>query len=252
MPFRPLFYGCEFGAKSSSLVTVIPKAIATGHCEVRTESTAFRVETNDKGRATGILYYDKDGKERRQPARAVVLAANGAEDARLLLTSTSPAFPHGLANSSGNVGRYIMFNGFAYTSGRFEHQLNEYKGAVASRVVLDYYDSDPKRGFYGGGGIDARFPYGPIAFAVDGLPHDMPQWGSEYKQALRDFYSHSLRFMSHLTSLPVASNTVAVNARTSKLPGFLRRTATMTPAQAAAQEYSQRELDYIRSQRARG
>ena len=205
------YYGCEFGAKSSSLVTVIPKAIATGHCEVRTESTAFRVETNDKGRATGVLYFDKEGKERRQPARSVVLAANGAEDARLLLMSTSPAFPHGLANSSGNVGRFIMFNGYAYTSGRFEHPLNEYKGAVASRVVLDYYDADPKRGFYGGGGIDARFPYGPIAFAVDSLPRDMPQWGNEYKQALRDFYSHSLRLMSHLTSLPVASNTVTLD-----------------------------------------
>ncbi|HSQ32840.1 MAG TPA: GMC family oxidoreductase [Gemmatimonadaceae bacterium] len=206
------YYGCEFGAKSSSLVTVIPKAIATGRCEVRTESTAFRVETNDKGRATGILYFDKEGKERRQPARAVVLAANGAEDARLLLMSTSPAFPHGLANSSGNVGRFIMFNGYAYTSGRFEHPLNEYKGAVASRVVLDYYDADPKRGFYGGGGIDARFPYGPIAFAVDGLPRDVPQWGREYKQALSDFYSRSLRFMSHLTSLPVATNTITLDA----------------------------------------
>jgi choline dehydrogenase-like flavoprotein len=205
------YYGCEFGAKSSSLVTVIPKAVATGHCEVRTESTAFRVETNDKGRATGVLYFDKEGKERRQPARAVVLAANGAEDARLLLMSTSPAFPHGLANSSGNVGRFIMFNGFAYTSGRFEHPLNEYKGAVASRVVLDYYDADPKRGFYGGGGIDARFPYGPIAFAVEGLPRDMPQWGSEYKRALSDFYSHSLRFMSHLTSLPLASNAITLD-----------------------------------------
>ncbi|MEP6764363.1 MAG: GMC family oxidoreductase N-terminal domain-containing protein, partial [Gemmatimonadaceae bacterium] len=43
-------YGCEFGAKSSSLVTVIPKAVATGHCEIRTGCTVFRVETNARGR----------------------------------------------------------------------------------------------------------------------------------------------------------------------------------------------------------
>jgi choline dehydrogenase-like flavoprotein len=205
------FYGCEFGAKSSSLVTVIPKAVATGRCELRTESTAARVETNDKGRVTGVVYFDRDGKERRQSAKAVVLAANGAETARLLLMSASPRFPHGLANSSGNVGRYIMFNGAAYTSGRFEHPLNEYKGAVASRIVLDFYDTDPKRGFYGGGGIDARFPLGAIGFALDALPPDVPTWGSEYKHALRDYYTHSVRFMSHLTSLPVATNAVTLD-----------------------------------------
>ena len=205
------YYGCEFGAKGSSLVTVIPKAVATGRCEVRTEATVFRVETNAKGRATGVVYWDKEGKERRQSARAVVLAANGAETTRLLLLSASPAFPHGLANSSGFVGRNIMFNGYAYTTGRFEHQLNEYKGPTGSRVVLDYYDADPKRGFYGGGGIDGRFPYGPIAFAVDMLPPDVPTWGREYKEALGDYYSRSVRFMSHLTSLPVHSNTVTLD-----------------------------------------
>ncbi|MEP6494475.1 MAG: GMC family oxidoreductase [bacterium] len=205
------YYGCEFGAKSSSLSTVIPKAVATGQCEVRTESTVARVETNAKGRATGVVYWNRDGKERRQLARAVVLAANGVETTRLLLLSTSPAFPHGLANSSGNVGRHIMFNGASSTTGYFEHPLNEYKGAVTSRVVHDFYDADPKRGFYGGGGIDARFPSGPIGFAVGGLPEDFPAWGSEYKRALRDYYTHSVRFASHITSIPMPSNTVTLD-----------------------------------------
>jgi len=205
------YYGCEFGAKSSSLVTVIPKAQATGRCEIRADSTVLRVETNAKGRATGVVYADKNGQERRQTAKAVVLAANGAETTRLLLMSATPRFPHGLANASGNVGRNIMFNGYAFTTGRFEHPLNEYKGAVTSRVVLDFYDSDPRRGFYGGGGIDARFPFGPIAFALNGLSDDIPQWGSEYKRALRESYTHSTAFMSHITSLPVSTNTVTLD-----------------------------------------
>jgi choline dehydrogenase-like flavoprotein len=205
------YYGCEFGAKSSSLVTMIPTAQATGRCEIRTDSTVARVETNAKGRATGVVYFDRDGRERRQAARAVILAANGAETTRLLLLSETSAFPNGLANSSDAVGRYIMFNGTSSVTGRFEHPLNEYKGAVASRIVLDFYDSDPKRGFYGGGGIDARFPHGPIAFAIDMLPPDIPTWGPAYKRALRDYYSHSVRFVSHLTSLPLASNRVTLD-----------------------------------------
>ena len=38
-----------------------------------------------------------------------------------------------------------------------------------SRVLHDHYDSDPKRGFYGGGGIDARFDWFPINFALGAL-----------------------------------------------------------------------------------
>ena len=204
-------YGCEFSAKSSSLVTVIPKAIATGRCEVRAQSTVFRVEMSARGRATGVAYWDKDGRERRQPARAVVISANGAETTRLLLMSASPAFPHGLANSSGMVGKHIMFNGGTNTAGRFEHPLNEYKGHVVSRIIHDFYDSDPKRGFYGGGGIDARFFDRPIRFAIDQLPEDTPTWGKEYKRALRDFYTHSVRFSSHITSLPLPANAVSLD-----------------------------------------
>jgi choline dehydrogenase-like flavoprotein len=205
-------YGCEFGAKSSTLASVIPKAIATGRCEIRADSTVFRVEVNAAGRATGVAYWNKDGKEHRQLARAVILAANGAETTRLLLMSASPAFPHGLANSSGMVGCHIMFNGGSSTTGRFEHPTNEFKGHVVSRVILDFYDADPKRGFYGGGGIDARFNNGPIGFAVNGLPEDLPAWGSEFKRALRDYWTYSVRFAAHMTSIPVASNRVTLDS----------------------------------------
>ncbi len=206
-------YGCEFGAKSSAIATMLPTAVATGRCEIRTNATVFRVETDARGggRATGVLYWDREGIERRQRARAVVLAANGAETARLLLLSTSPRFPDGLANSSGKVGRYIMFNGGSGVNGRFEHPLNEYKGAVVSRIVHDFYDADPKRGFYGGGGIDARFNSGPLGFALNWLPEDVPRWGSAYKRALRDYYTHTVRFAGHTTSLPVETNSVSLD-----------------------------------------
>jgi choline dehydrogenase-like flavoprotein len=43
------------------------------------------------------------------------------------------------------------------------------------------------------------------------LPPDIPTWGPAYKRALRDYYSHSVRFVSHLTSLPLASNRVTLD-----------------------------------------
>jgi hypothetical protein len=66
--------------------------------------------------------------------------------------------------------------------GLFEHPLNEYKGIQVTRVIHDYYRADPKRGFYGGAGIDARFNYYPANFALHGMPPDAPKWGAEYKK----------------------------------------------------------------------
>ena len=65
------------------------------------------------GRAAGAVYYDAAGRVQEQPARLVVLAGNGIGTPRLLLNSVSGRFPGGLANSSGQVGRNLMFHPFA-------------------------------------------------------------------------------------------------------------------------------------------
>jgi choline dehydrogenase-like flavoprotein len=206
-----MMYGCEFGAKSSTLATVIPKAVATGKCEVRPDSTVFRVETDAAGRATGVVYWDRAGAERRQAARAVIIAANGAETARLLLMSESSRFPQGLANSSGKVGKNLMFNGQSSAFGYFEHPLNEYKSVQVTRIIHDFYDSDPRRGFYGGGGIDARMSSGPLLFSLFGLPPGSPTWGSAYKQMIHDYVTHTVEIAGHTTSLPLESNTITLD-----------------------------------------
>ena len=211
-----LAFGCEFKAKSSTLYTVIPVAEATGRCEIRPNSYAHRVEIDERtGRAIGVAYFDDKKVEHLQRARAVVLCANGAETPRLLLMSQSNRFPQGLANSSGVVGKYLMFNGYCAAFGTFEHPLNEWKSVADSRMMLDFYDTDPTRGFYGGGGIDARFPGYPMSFALGGifgsLGKDAPTWGAEYKRLLRDSFSYTMQAGCHSTSLPVATNAVSLD-----------------------------------------
>jgi choline dehydrogenase-like flavoprotein len=211
-----LAFGCEFGAKSSTLATVIPMAEATGHCEIRPNSYVRGVEIDEKtGRTVGVVYFDDRKVEHLQRARAVVLCANGAETPRLLLMSQSKRFPHGLANSSGLVGKYLMFNGYCETGATFEQPLNEWKSVAASRMIHDFYDTDPARGFYGGGGIDARFIGYPVGFALGGvfggLPPTDPTWGPEYKRLLRTSYSHSMVAAGHTTSLPLESNAVSLD-----------------------------------------
>jgi choline dehydrogenase-like flavoprotein len=202
-------FACEIGAKASTLSTVIPEAEATRRCEVRPDSYVVRIDTNRQGRATGVTYFDRDRRERFQRARAVVVCANGAETPRLLLMSANAQFPHGLANSSGLVGKYLMFNYTARALGVFEHELNEYKSVQVTRIVHDFYDADPRRGHYGGGGLDARIGPQPTTWAIR-TATEGPSWGSAYKARLREF-PRSMQVACHGTSLAVASNSVTLD-----------------------------------------
>ncbi|MGH7468703.1 MAG: GMC family oxidoreductase N-terminal domain-containing protein, partial [Longimicrobiales bacterium] len=194
-------YGCEFGAKSSTLVAMIPQALASGKCEIRPHSAVVEITTNATGRVTGARYLDRAGQEQHQEARAVVLSGNGAETPRLLLMSTSSRFPNGLANSSGNVGKYLMFNTNPTAWGTFEHPLNEHKSVQVTRIVHDFYDADPRRGFYGGGGLDGRQFYGPMSFALFLRQPNAPSWGAEWKQWLHHNFTRTMCINGHTTSL---------------------------------------------------
>jgi choline dehydrogenase-like flavoprotein len=210
-----LGFACEVSAKSSALVTMIPLAVASGNCEIRPNSTASRIEMNTAGRTTGITYWDAEGNAQMQKSNAVVLCANGAETPRLLLLSASSQHPDGLANSSGMVGKNLMFNGWSWTVGQFDKPVNAFKSIPATRVMHDFYSLGTSKGFYGGGGIDSRAASDgmPLASANRAGPPDGPSWGAEYKASLKEIFTHTASFVGHTTSLPQSSNNVSLDPK---------------------------------------
>jgi choline dehydrogenase-like flavoprotein len=205
-------FGCEVGAKSSSLASMIPLAEATGRCEIRPNCYVHQIAVDSKGRATGVAYFDAKRNTRLQKAKAVIVCANGAETPRLLLLSASSQFPDGLANSSGLVGKHLMPNSHIIATGVFEEPLNDYKGFAVSRVFHDFYELDPQKvGFHGGGGLDARFFFTPIGFAMNSLPPGTPRWGKEFKKALQQNFTRTMQIACHGTSLPVEDNSFSLD-----------------------------------------
>jgi choline dehydrogenase-like flavoprotein len=201
-------YGCQVRARSSSAVTMLPLAEKTGRCEIRVKSYVREISVDSSGRVTGVIYFDAQKREVRQKAKAVVLSANAGESARLLLMSKSARFPNGLANSSGVVGKYVMFGNGAGASGIFEHPLNEYKGVISGAAIVDYVPSDPKRGFYGGGRMTARGYATPFELGMGGLSPDAPRWGAGYKKALQEEANHKMTISCFVTQLPLETNRV--------------------------------------------
>jgi len=168
---------------------------------------------DERGRATGALYFDEKKNVHLQKAKAVVLSCNGAETPRLLLLSASNKFPDGLANSSGYVGHNLMFNQNTVSVGLFDEQTNDYKGFAVSRILHDFYELDANKvGFYGGGGLDARFDFTPMMFAFGGLPPGSPRWGKDFKAALAYGWTRTFEVNGHGTSLPVFDNSFSLDA----------------------------------------
>ena len=201
-------FGCHVGARSSSAATVLPRAVATGNCEIRPWSYVREIPVDDRGRVTGAIYFDADKREVFQKAKAVVLSANGSESARLLLLSKSARFPDGLANSSGGVGKYLMVGNGAGASALFEHELNDYKGVISGAGIVDYVPSDSKRGFYGGGRLTSRGFDTPISYGLNGLSPGTARWGAAYKKALREEANHKMNISCFVTQLPLETNRV--------------------------------------------
>ena len=144
------FQGCKSGAKWSTLYTELPKAESTGNLDLRPESHVSKIEHDDKGKVTGVVYFDKAGKEQRQKARIVCVAGNSIESPRLLLNSASSKFPDGLANSSGQVGKNYMRHTTGSVYASFEKPVHMYRGTTMAGIIRDEAAHNPKRGFVGG------------------------------------------------------------------------------------------------------
>ena len=144
------FQGCKSGAKWSTLYTEIPKGEATGNLEVRPASMALKIEHDAAGKVTGVVYADEAGKTQRQKARIVAVAGNSIESPRLLLNSASSAFPDGLANSSGQVGRNYMRHMTGSVYAVFDKSVHMYRGTTMAGIIRDEAKHNPSRGFMGG------------------------------------------------------------------------------------------------------
>jgi choline dehydrogenase-like flavoprotein len=201
------FQGCKSGAKWSTLYAEIPRGEDTGKLEVRPNSQVLKIEHDAKGKVTGVVYADKDGKQVRQKARAVCVAGNSIESPRLLLNSASSTFPNGLANSSGQVGRNYMRHMTGSVYGIFEKPVNMYRGTTMAGIISDEAKNNPSRGFVGG------YEFETLSL---GLPFmaaflDPGAWGREFTSAL-DRYDHMAGMWIVGEDMPQEKNGITLHA----------------------------------------
>ncbi len=154
-------YGCPTHAKGAPAVTLLRRALLSGRCQLRPETRVVRLTRSGSGMSiSGVEAILPDGARMTFTADRYVLAASPIEDARLCLIS-DPGGP-GIGNSSGMLGRNLMFHFQTLGIGIVEERMHVVRSKNVTHAITEYrgVPNDPMRPL--GGIIELGGPSHPI------------------------------------------------------------------------------------------
>lgn len=161
-------YGCPTGAKQSTLVTYLPRAVALG-ARIYADTRVTRIRVDATGRATGVDAevrnpYTQQRTPARVRARAVVVAG-GATQTPVLLQ----------ASKLGNrwVGRNLLVHPNAKAVAVYDEDVFGWKGTIQGYQVHEFVDE----------GIIMGTTFVPPTL----LAATLPQFGREIGEVMQDY-----------------------------------------------------------------
>jgi len=127
-------FGCPTHAKGSPAVTLLRDALLTGRVQLRYDCAVTRLIPNATSTAIdAVEYLDGTGAVQRATASRYVLAASAIESARLVMMSGT-----NLGNSSGLVGRNLMFHYQTYVIGVLQQRVHGERGRSVTMGFSDF------------------------------------------------------------------------------------------------------------------
>ena len=201
----------QWQSVASTDVTYIKPAIENG-LEVRTNCAVQNISVDNTGKLTGVIYVDNRGNQFFQEAGKVILACNGIGTPRILLNSKSKIFPDGLANSSGLVGKNLMFHPYASVNGYFNEDVNYSLGPLANIIIVqEFYETDPNRNFVRGYSFQMARSNGPAHTALGTGNINNVMWGKEHHNEFKRRFKKSLGMAIISEDLPELHNRVEID-----------------------------------------
>ncbi len=208
---RTPYLGTGIRSPSSVDTSYWPKALGNG-ATLRTHTRVREITVSADGMAHSAIYYDAHGRVQEQKARVIVLACNGIGTPRLLLNSQSPLFPNGLANSSGLVGKNLMYHPSVGVIGVFDERSDGYVGPISSTMLSQqFYETDPARGFVRGYEFQVLRGMGPVGTANGGWARHPVPWGSQHHREFDELSAHSIGIVAMSEDLPEEHNDVTLD-----------------------------------------
>lgn len=201
--------GCRFGAKSSTDLTAIKHAEATGNLTVMTHSRLLQLETDVQGEVSGFVF-NRNGKVQRARAAHYVLALGAIETPRMLLVSQGGRHPGGVGNQQDNVGRNFMETISINLLCHADQPLSSYKGPPLDARIWDFAKpKTPLRSGYVlgvGGNLGGR--QGPLSYALS-----MSGIGLEHKQKMREQFGRDIQLFGIAEHIANPENRVLLSEK---------------------------------------
>jgi gluconate 2-dehydrogenase alpha chain len=206
-------FGCEYGAKTSAEITVIPTALKTGNYQVRFHGNVVEV-LKEGGKATGVRYVDtQTGEEFIQPADVVVLTSYVMNNAKLLMVSGIGEM-YDPDTGRGTLGKNYAYQILPGATGFFEEQMNVFMGAGSLGMTIDDLNGDnydhSELDFIHGASISIT-QTGVRPIQTNPVPPDTPAWGAEFKKASIYNYSRTLNIGGQGASIPHKENFLSLD-----------------------------------------
>src|SRR5438477_358031 len=214
--------GCRVNANFTSTNVLIGPALTTGRLTLVTNAMAREVTVDKTGRASGVAYVDKTtGADRHVSAKVVVLAASALETARLLLNSKSSAFPNGLANGSGTVGKYITDTTGTDVGGfipkMMDHVPHNHDGVGGMHLYMPWWLEDRTLDFPRGYHIEVwggtHVPDSGIMGGIQRYPAG-GGYGKQLKDDYRRYYGATIGFSGRGEMIPNDDTYCEIDPRT--------------------------------------
>ncbi|WP_213424015.1 GMC family oxidoreductase [Bhargavaea massiliensis] len=208
-------FGCEYGAKTSPEITVIPTAKETGNFEVRFHSNVVEI-LHEGGKATGVRYINwMSGEEFIQPAETVVLTSYVMNNAKLLMVSDIGEM-YDPETGRGTLGKNYCYQILPGATGFFDEQFNTFMGAGSLGMSIDDFNGDnfdhSDLDFIHGGSMSLT-QTGVRPIASNPVPPDTPAWGAEFKKASIENYTRTLNIGTQGASMPHRDNYLTLDPK---------------------------------------
>jgi choline dehydrogenase-like flavoprotein len=206
-------FACQAGAKNGGFNTVLPRALATGRCDLLTGAQAERVLYDEDGAAIGINVITDEHDEALHHevlAGTIVLAAGAIETARLMLNSRNDVEPGGLGNNHDQVGRNLQSHVYAGAIGLFDDVVQDSLGPGPSIATTDFRHHNT--GIVGGAMIANDFV--PTPFTVwqtltrNGV---IARFGASSKIGMRQLWSRMQLVFGPVQEIPNPNSRVELD-----------------------------------------
>jgi len=188
---------CEAQAKGSPEILLYPMLKQRKGFELRLQAHVLGINYDSHAkRATGVRYLDlKSGQEYEQPADVIVLAAFTMSNNKLLMLD-------GIGEQYDPVtGRGVLGRNFCYQTNSGvnlfmkDRWMNPFLATGSTAITIDDFNNDnfdhSGMDFLGGGMISASM-FGGRPIRSRRLPPATPRWGTAWKKANADWYTHSM------------------------------------------------------------